>query len=280
MKARGDGSIGASRGVMRRAADYLVPRVKLAFGRAVAALTDIAFVRRESSLPLVRIGTEYGGWYCCRALLGAGRTALCCGAGEDISFDLALNAKWGMRIICVDPTPRAISHVESFLAASRDGRRMPIEAGPLTYDMTGFRAADFSLVARAVWSTDGVLELFAPRDPAHVSYSALNLQRTREKIRVRSSTVGSILSEFGVTRLSLLKLDIEGAECQVLRSMLAAGILPEQVLVEFDQVNQPLTPLFWVELVRVIRELRGAGYRLVHRERANYLFVLVSALRE
>jgi len=62
--------------------------------------------------------------------------------------------------------------------------------------------------------------------------------------------------------------------------MLAAGILPEQVLVEFDQVNQPLTPLFWVELVRVIRELRGAGYRLVHRERANYLFVLVSALRE
>ena len=61
---------------------------------------------------------------------------------------------------------------------------------------------------------------------------------------------------------------------EVLRSMLRAGIFPEQLLVEFDQVNQPLTPLFWVELVRVLRALRDAGYRLVRRERANYVFVL------
>jgi hypothetical protein len=82
-----------------------------------------------------------------------------------------------------------------------------------------------------------------------------------------------------VVRLSLLKLDIEGAEYEVLRSMLGAGILPEQLLVEFDQVNQPLTPLFWVELVQVLRSLRNAGYRLVRRERANYVFVHLSALK-
>jgi hypothetical protein len=82
-----------------------------------------------------------------------------------------------------------------------------------------------------------------------------------------------------VARLSLLKIDIEGAEYEVLRSMLRAGIFPEQLLVEFDQVNQPLTPLFWVELVRVLRALRDAGYRLVHRERANYLFVHLSAFK-
>jgi FkbM family methyltransferase len=264
---------------MPRITAYLVARLKLAFGRAMAALTDIALLRRESTLQLVRIGTEYGGWYCCPALLGPGRTAMCCGAGEDITFDVALNAMWGMRIICVDPTPRAILHVESFLAASRDGRPMQIEAGPLSYDMTGFRATDFIFVPRAVWSTDGILDLYAPKDPAHVSYSALNLQHTSERIRVRSSTVGSILRELGVTQLSLLKVDIEGAEYEVLRSMLAAGILPEQVLVEFDQVNQPLTPWFWVEFMRVIRELCDAGYGLVHRERANYVFVLLSALR-
>ncbi len=155
---------------------------------------------------------------------------------------------------------------------------MLIEAGPLYYDLTGFRTADFTFLARAVWSQDGSLELFAPKDPAHVSYSAVNLQRTTDKIQVRSSTVRSILKELGVARLSLLKLDIEGAEYEVLRAMLAAGILPEQLLVEFDQVNQPLTPLFWLELMRSIRNLRDAGYRLVHRERANYTFVLKSAV--
>src|SRR5882724_3715699 len=176
-----------------RIATYLVARLKLTFGRAMAALADVAFLRRERSLQLVRIGTEYGGWYCCRALLGPDRTAMCCGAGEDISFDVALNAKWDMRIICVDPTPRSIRHVESFLAASRDGRRMLIEAGPLSYEMSGFREANFSFVACAVWSSDGVLDLFAPRDPAHVSYSAVNLQHTSEMIQVRSSTVASLL---------------------------------------------------------------------------------------
>ncbi|MGC1386756.1 MAG: FkbM family methyltransferase [Steroidobacteraceae bacterium] len=261
-----------------RVTPYLVARLKLAFGRTMAALADVIFLRREPAAGLVRIGTEYGGWYCCRALLGPDRTAMCCGAGEDISFDAALNAKWGMRIICVDPTPRSIRHVESFLAAGRDGRPMLIEAGPLGYEMNGFREANFTFVPCAVWSSDGVLDLFAPRDPAHVSYSAVNLQHTSEVIQVRSSTVGSLLRDFGVVRLSLLKLDIEGAEYEVLRSMLGAGILPEQLLVEFDQINQPQTPFFWIELVRILRTLRGAGYRLVHRERANYVFVLSSAL--
>jgi FkbM family methyltransferase len=271
-------STGTPKGVTCGVADYLLPRLRRAFGRTVAAVADIAFLRRDPGLQLVRIGTDYGGWYCCRALLAPGGTAMCCGAGEDISFDVALNARWGMHTICVDPTPRAIVHVESLLAANREGRPMLIEAGPLHYDMSGFRPADFTFVARAVWSSDGALELFAPRDPAHVSYSALNLQHTSNKIRVPSSTVASLANELGVTHLTLLKLDIEGAEYEVLRSMLTAGIRPDQLLVEFDQINQPLTPLFWVELVRTISGLRAAGYRLVLREHANYLFVLGSAL--
>ena len=263
-----------------RLLDYLVPRVKMAFGRSIARLGDVVFLRPDRDLPLVRIGTPYGGWYCCASLLTPQSTAVCCGAGEDVSFDVALNAKWGMRIICVDPTPRSIRHVTSLLAAGREGRQTLIESGPLHYEMTGFSEANFTFVARAVWSKDGTLELFAPKDPAHVSYSAVNLQGTADRIQVRSSSLESILKEFGVARLSLLKLDIEGAEYEVLRAMLAAGVLPEQLLIEFDQVNQPLTPLFWVELVRILGRLRDAGYRLVHREHANYSFVLMSALRQ
>jgi FkbM family methyltransferase len=264
---------------MRRVADYLLPRIKLAFGRTMAMLTSLAVLRRNAALPLVRIGTEYGGWYCCRALLGPGRIAMCCGAGEDISFDVALNAHWSMRVICVDPTPRSVSHVQALLAASRDHQPMLIEAGPAVYDLSGFRPEQFTFCARALWSSDGTLELFAPRDPVNVSYSAVNLQGTSDTILVRASTVHSLLAELGVEGIALLKLDIEGAEYEVLRSMLTDGVRPEQLLVEFDQVNQPLTPWFWVELLRIIRALRGAGYRLVFREHANYLFVLSTALR-
>lgn len=263
----------------RRLRAYVAARLKLAYGRTLATLVDMAFLRRDRKLELIRIGTDYGGWYCCSSLLGPHRVAMCCGAGEDISFDVALNAQWHMRVICVDPTPRSVRHVESLLEASRAGRPMPIEAGPAVYEMTDFREDRFTFVSRAVWSSDGYLALFAPKDPAHVSYSALNLQHTSQTIQVPSSTVASLLGELSIERLSLLKLDIEGAEYEVLRSVLRANIRPDQLLVEFDQVNQPLAPMFWVELAGMIRVLREAGYRLVHRERANYVFVLASASR-
>jgi FkbM family methyltransferase len=203
---------------------------------------------------------------------------MCCGAGEDISFDIALNAKWGMRVICVDPTPRAIHHVESLLLAHGQGRQMAIDGGPDAYEMSGFRREDFMLIQRAIWSSDGVIDLYAPRNAEFVSFSALNLQQTDKRIQVPASRISTILNERGETQLALLKLDIEGAEYEVLRSMLASGIFPAQLLVEFDQVNQPLSPLFWVDLLHTSRELKRAGYQLVHRERANYLFVLRAAL--
>ena len=222
----------------------------------------------------MRIGTEYGGWYCAPDLLRPGQVAICCGAGEDVSFDVVLNGEFGIRIVCVDPTPRAVRHVGELLASHREGRPMRIEAGPLSYDMMGFREANFSFVPCAVWSCDGLLDLFAPKDPTHVSYSAVNLQRTSEVIRVKSRTVASIMKELEIPSLALLKLDIEGAENEVLNSMLDAGIHPQQLLIEFDQVNQPLTPLFWMEIARTLSRLRDAGYRLVHRERANFVLVL------
>ena len=261
---------------MSKLLGYIVPRVKLAFGRSMAALTTAVYREPHDARQLVRIGTDYGGWYCDRQLLGEGRTAVCCGAGEDVSFDVALNSSWDMSVVCIDPTPRAIRHVESLLAAHGEGRRMLIEAGPLYYDLSGFRPMAFHFVGCAVWSTDGILDLYAPRDPSFVSYSALNLQRTSERIQVRARTLESLLREFGVGRVAVLKLDIEGAEHEVLRSMLRSHIRPDQLLVEFDQVNQPLTPLFWIELIRTIRQLRSAGYNLVFRERANFLFVLRS----
>ncbi len=261
---------------MGRRSRYLVDRAKLTYGRAMAAVL-FALVGVRDRRRLERIGTDYGGWYCDPTLLRRGSVAVCCGAGEDVSFDVALNARYGMRVLCVDPTARAVAHVRALLAAQRVGGTMLIEAGPLRYDLTGFDPDAFELIDAAVWSEDGTLKLFAPRDPTHVSYSALNLQHTSSVVTVRASTLSTLLNSRGIAEVALLKLDIEGAEYAVLRSMLSGTVRPRQLLVEFDQVNQPLTLGFWVELLGVLRALRGAGYALVHRERANHLFILRTA---
>lgn len=64
----------------------------------------------RSHVSLVRLGSDYGGWWLPRDAVTSGAVAYCAGAGEDISFDLALHEA-GVRVTTFDPTPRAIAYV-------------------------------------------------------------------------------------------------------------------------------------------------------------------------
>jgi len=229
---------------------------------------------------LGRFGTFYGGWPCVPRLLRPGRVALCAGAGEDVSFDVALDARLGMRVLCVDPTPRALAHVRGLLDAAGAGRPYKIVGGSEAYDLRGFDPARFEMIGAALWREDGTLKLFAPKNPAHVSHSALNLQHTSGYIEVPARRVSTLLAERGVTELALLKLDIEGAEYAVLDDLVASGVRPTQVLIEFDELHSPLSPLALFRIGQRIRALRAAGYALVATERSNFVFVRRAALGE
>ncbi len=81
------------------------------------------------------------------------------------------------------------------------------------------------------------------------------------------SPISALMRELGHSRIDLLKLDIEGAQHEVLRSMLRDGIRPTVVCVEFDQ------PDTVVRMYRTYRRLRKAGYRLVVRDGWNLTFL-------
>jgi len=252
-------------------------RPRHALGRVFQSLLAAAY-RDRDAVPLERFGTHYGGWWCSPGLLGPRQVALCAGAGEDISFDVALNAKFGMRVLCVDPTPRAITHVAGLLDAAATGRAYAVEGGAERYDLEGFDPGQFDAIPAALWGQDGSLRLYAPQDPAHVSHSALNLQRTAQYIEVPARRVASLLAERGVRELALFKLDIEGAEYAVLDDLLASDVHPLQLLVEFDELHSPLSPLALFRVGRRVRALRAADYALVAAERANFVFVRRDAL--
>jgi len=200
---------------------------------------------RELGASLVRIGSVYGGWWVPISALGEGQVAYCIGAGEDITFDIGL-LEAGCAVRTCDPTPRAILHVE------RDGPNHP----------------DFRFAPLAVWSKNQTLRFFEPRNPLHVSHSALNLQQTDRYIDVEARSLQGLLGHFGDLRMDLLKLDIEGAEHEVLSSLSELEWLPATLCVEFDQVR-PLR-----QLLRTWRGLRLLGYEASKAERLNVLFVL------
>jgi hypothetical protein len=58
-------------------------------------------------------GTSYGGWKLPpNTVLDNTSVVLSAGVGEDISFDLAIQSKFGCHVHLIDPTDRAIRHVE------------------------------------------------------------------------------------------------------------------------------------------------------------------------
>ena len=203
-----------------------------------------ALLRPDPPAGMVRLGSDYGGWWIPTAAASHGTVAFCVGVGEDITFDLALHDR-GCTVVAIDPVPRAAAHIAA--NAPEDDR---------------FAFRPYGLAA-----SDGVVAFFPPRDPAHVSYSMTNLQRTTVATPLPVRSLASAMAETGHDRIDILKLDIEGAEYEVLDALLADRLRPPVLCVEFDQ------PMPLRRTLRMTRRLVAAGYRVAKIDRFNVTFL-------
>jgi ABC-type iron transport system FetAB ATPase subunit len=117
------------------------------------------------------------------------------------------------------------------------------------------------------------MRFYAPANPTHVSHSVLNLQKTAEFFTAPVKRVESILKELGHGRSALMKMDIEGAEYQVIEDMIATHTLPEILLVEFDEIHNPLDSGAGKRIDEHVKMLERAGLRHVFTEAANMTFI-------
>lgn len=201
---------------------------------------------QSSMLTFRTLGTDYGGWTFSDTPNLFGTTIISCGAGEDISFDLQFAAKYGAKVIIVDPTPRAAAHVKKIIErieeAASTGALGTLEIYGIQ-DFSGIDTENLKFVEKAVWNEKGTLRLFPPKNPAHVSHSALDFQNNYEQkgdfIEVEALSYRDLITDLCLTEVPILKLDIEGAEIEVLTSLSHGDILPEQICVEYDELLRP-----------------------------------------
>jgi FkbM family methyltransferase len=196
-------------------------------------------------LRLEKIGSKGCGWIVPTSLITQEWVCYCVGAGEDITFDLALIERYGCSVYGFDPTPRAKLHVD------RVARNNP------RYHFSGV----------GLWSADGPMKLYAPRNPTHVSHSVVNLQHTADYFVADCKRLSSLMRDLGHNHVDLLKLDVEGAEYAVLESILADNVRIGVICVEFDQ-PAPLRRTW-----QMIDALTQSGYRPVCAERWNWTFI-------
>ena len=79
-------------------------------------------------------------------------------------------------------------------------------------------------------------------------------------IEVPAYCLSTIVEKLSHERIDLLKMDIEGAEYEVLDGLLASPVMPTQLLVEFHHrfVEDGLNKTY-----AIIEGLREAGYKII-----------------
>ena len=237
----------------------------------------------HKGLPVSYLGTEYGGWAYVDDGSLQGCTILSAGLGEDASFDVEFAKKHAAKVIIIDPTPRAVAHFNAVVSRLGSERRQayvnagsqPVEA----YDLTGIPPGNLVLIEKALWNTPTRLKFYSGANPSHVSHSIVNYQNDYQDagshIEVEATTVPMLLSELQLAaeQVPLLKMDIEGAEIEVLMHCMESGIFPRQILVEFDELNMPSEKGF-ERVTRAHRLLVENGYTLVHTDgQADFLYL-------
>ena len=201
------------------------------------------WAKKDPLRKCVQLGTDYGSFVVPAddplfAENGGSAVYYGFGCGEDISFDLAVAALYPKATIRLfDPTPRAIDHMTAVFDAIRDHKAPP--SVPQSKDLymykgqaheisgkfdamrwfqhalsLSLRLSSFSHYPFAMWTKDKKLTFNAPSG-AGVSFS-LTKDSGSSKIEVQARSLESLMAELGDERVDVLKIDIEGAEKQVI----------------------------------------------------------------
>lgn len=221
-----------------------------------AAMGKDIFIRVDRDYEKEKFGSDYGGWHIAPHHITQESTVYSVGIGEDVSFDLAMIERFGVVVHGFDPTPKSIEWV----------RKQNL---PKNFVLHEYGLADF----------DGTVSFNPPENPQHVSHTLLaRPATTTNAIQVSVKTLETIRRELEHQHIDLLKMDIEGAEYQVIDHLAQSNLRPVQLLIEF---HHRFSDIGTQKTKNAVGLLHQMGYCLfsVSSSGEEFSFILNSAIR-
>ena len=188
------------------------------------------------------VGSAYGSHFYNATVLTPGSIVYSVGIGEDTSWDEAVMREHGLHVYAFDPTPRAAKYVA----------RRSEKLGPR-----------FHFTAEGLATRAGTAVFTLPANPSHVSMRLGNRSGLGSTIAVKVQTLKRWMRRNGHTTIDVLKMDVEGAEYDILEQWLSRRTLPfHQLLVEFH--HRWLPKRGKRRHRAVLAALHAQGFRLIH----------------
>lgn len=198
-------------------------------------------------------GNNYGGFYLAENSLKKPSIVYSFGIGEDISFDEEIIKKIGCKIFAYDPTPKSVSWVKE-----------------------NVKSKEFIFTPIGIAKEKGVKKFYLPENKNHVSGSINVLKTTRasNSIELEFDNLTNMMVKNKHKRIDLLKMDIEGAEYEVIDFIKENNINISQILVEF---HPHLEKEGMKKTKKAVQVLESMGYRVFARSNSflEYSFIKV-----
>lgn len=195
-------------------------------------------------------------WCICPVGINRDSMVFSLGIGNDIGFDTGMIDLYGATIHAFDPTPRWVRWIGTLELPER-----------------------FHFHPCAIGNCNGQMQLFPRMPKGRKSNSMMTLVNEGvtedDGISVPVRTVGSLVSQLGIERVDILKMDIEAAEYDVIDDFLSDGVPVYQLLVEFhhrfrsvpvNKTRDALDLLFSKGFRIFYISEKAREYSLIHRE--------------
>lgn len=186
-------------------------------------------------------GNDYGGFYLATKGLNKSSIIYSIGIGEDISFDDEVIEKFECKVFAYDPTPKSVEWVAKHV-----------------------NNQNFIFQPLGVANQKGEKRFYLPKNQNHVSGSLhpIHSVETTRSVVLNFDTLSNLMKKNNHQKIDVLKMDIEGAEYEVIEDIVKNKIEVGQILVEFH-------PHFEKEgrtkTKKAIKALHANGYKCFGR---------------
>lgn len=207
------------------------------------------------------IGNDYGFMIIPKNGINESSAILSFGVGEDIEAEIDLIKRFNCTVQLYDPTDISVKYIDKVKKELQAKNEQAIA------DKINFNAA-------ALWKEVGSVKFFKPKEANFVSHSINNIDATENFVEVPAETIKSIMGKLNLSQVDYIKMDIEGAEYEVLENILADQINFKAIYLEYHY-NRNHSVFTDIRNIRnSLDSLAKLGYKVIYCSRFRY-FCLV-----